>query len=93
VTQDNLASHIGIELIRFCKDKSLELVCFPAKTTHVLQPVDAVVHHLKLKFTQIARRAQLAKPNGVINKSTFSGIQVIADLFSAFVIISLCVVI
>jgi hypothetical protein len=56
----------------------MELVCFPAKSTQILQPADAIFQVLKNKFAEIARRAQLAKPNGLVNKSNFSGMHVIS---------------
>ena len=78
LTQDNLGSHLGIELIRFCRDKRLELVCFPPKTTHVLQPADAVFHLLKLRFSEISRTANMAN-GGSINKSKFSGTYILIE--------------
>jgi hypothetical protein len=51
----------------------MEMMCFPAETTHILQPADAVFGQLKARFAEIARRAQLAKPIGLVNKSNFSG--------------------
>ena len=47
---------------------------FPAKTTRVLQPLDACfVANLKASFSSTAKKAQLANPGGLVNKANFSG--------------------
>jgi hypothetical protein len=73
VTQDNLAAHMTLELVNYCRENQIHLVNFPAKTTHLLQPLDALFNNLKAKFANIARRAQLANPSGIVNKNNFSG--------------------
>jgi DDE superfamily endonuclease len=37
---DNLSSHISLEVIRLCKENDVEFVCFPANSTHLIQPLD-----------------------------------------------------
>ncbi len=74
ITQDNLGAHISADLIEFCMERRLELVTFPANTTHILQPCDALFHSLKSIYTQIGKHAQLASPTGIIAKANFSGI-------------------
>ena len=77
ITQDNLAAHLSIDLMRFCKERKLEMVSFPARTTQILQPADALFNNLKLKFADIARRAQLAKPTGLVTTNVSGIIQII----------------
>ena len=41
--QDGHSSHISIELIELAKENKIHLLCLPAHTTHVLQPLDVSV--------------------------------------------------
>ena len=41
--QDGHSSHISIELIELARQNDVHLLCFPAPTTHILQPLDVGV--------------------------------------------------
>ena len=43
---DNHTSHLSAELIDFAKSESIELLCLPAHSTHLLQPLDVGFYHL-----------------------------------------------
>ena len=73
ITQDNLKAHMTLELTEFCRQQKMVMQNFPAKTTHILQPLDACFANLKASFSSIAKKAQLANPGGLVNKANFSG--------------------
>ena len=47
VFQDNLAAHCTDQLVEFCVSKDIHLYTFPAKTSHLLQPLDKLFGHFK----------------------------------------------
>ena len=46
VVMDNQTSRLSAELIDFAKSESTELLCLPAHSTHLLQPLDVGFYHL-----------------------------------------------
>ena len=58
--QDGHSSHISLELIDLAKQNGVHLLCLPAHTTHVLQPLDVGVfssfkHHIGLSLNALIR--------------------------------------
>ena len=62
-----------LELTEFCRQHKMNMQIFPAKTTHMLQPLDACFANLKASLSSIAKKAPLANPGGIIDKANFSG--------------------
>ena len=46
VTMDNHTSHLGTELIDYAISENIELLCLPAHSTHLLQPLDVGFYHM-----------------------------------------------
>lgn len=40
---DRLSSHMTIESLSFCKNANIDAICFPANSTHVIQPCDSLI--------------------------------------------------
>lgn len=43
---DGLSSHISIEVIEFARSNDIHMLCIPAHTTHILQPLDVSVFQI-----------------------------------------------
>ena len=55
--QDGHGSHVSIELIELARAHNIHLLCLPAHTTHVLQPLDvAVFKSFKSHFAKTCRK-------------------------------------
>ncbi|XP_071645164.1 uncharacterized protein [Temnothorax longispinosus] len=53
---DGHVSHLSLQLCEFCKEKQIEICCFPSHATHILQPLDvAVFFPLKQKWKSLVR--------------------------------------
>ena len=57
---DGHSSHISIDLIELAKSNNVHILCLPAHTTHVLQPLDVGVfssfkHHIGLSLNKLMR--------------------------------------
>ena len=46
VIMDNHTSHLSTELIHYAKSENIELLCLPAHSTHLLQPLDVGYYHM-----------------------------------------------
>jgi len=53
---DGHVSHLTIDLSKFCREKQIELCCFPSHATHILQPLDvAIFSPLKKKWKTLIK--------------------------------------
>ena len=43
---DNHKSHLSKELIDYAKSENIELLCLPAHSTHLLQPLDVGFYYM-----------------------------------------------
>lgn len=69
---DHHKTHVSREVVKFCRENQVEVVCLPAKTTHVLQPLDiSVFDPLKTVFSRNAARLGLVRGDLVIGKKHF----------------------
>lgn len=65
--EDGHASHITLEVIRLARENDVHLLCIPAHTTHLLQPLDVgVFKPLKSYFSKVCKRHLAANPGQVI---------------------------
>ncbi|KAJ8375339.1 hypothetical protein SKAU_G00059190 [Synaphobranchus kaupii] len=70
---DQHETHVSKEVIVLCRDNKIEILCLPAHTTHVLQPLDiAVFNPLKTAFSKMASRMGLVRGDLVVGKKQFS---------------------
>lgn len=58
--------HISIELIEFARENGVHLLCLPAHTTHILQPLDVGVFKSFKAHSSKACRAYLMKNPGQV---------------------------
>ncbi len=59
---DQHETHVSKDVIMFCRGNKIELLCLPAHTTHILQPLDiAVFNPLKTAFSTLASRMGLVR--------------------------------
>ncbi len=70
---DQHETHVSKDVIMFCRGNKIELLCLPAHTTHILQPLDiAVFNPLKTAFSTMASRMGLVRGDIVVGKKQFS---------------------
>ncbi|XP_076135340.1 uncharacterized protein LOC143117477 [Alosa pseudoharengus] len=72
---DQHEAHVGKGVVDFCRANQVEVVCLPAHTTHVLQPLDVAVYgSLKAAFSRLAREMGLVRGDLVLGKRHFSAV-------------------
>ena len=59
IFQDNLSCHDNPELIDFCLEKQIHLFNIPAKSSHIVQPLDKLFGLLKKKIAKTKHEAML----------------------------------
>ena len=65
--QDGHGSHISLDVIRLARENDVSLLCLPAHTTHLLQPLDVgVFKSLKLNFSKACKQYISANPGQVV---------------------------
>ena len=73
VLGDNLSSHFSDEVMGLCREHQISFKCFPANTTHFLQPLDvAVFGPMKKQWRSILDRWRASNPRTTYNKGEFS---------------------
>eukprot|EP00117_Sycon_ciliatum_P049653 scpid85942/ scgid35164/ Tigger transposable element-derived protein 1 len=69
---DNHSSHISVELIELARESNVILLALPAKTTHLLQPLDRTVFSsLGAHYQSASAAIRLVKPNHQLTLSDF----------------------
>ena len=69
----NHASHINLPLLKFCKEKSIELVALFPNSPHIIQPLDvAFFHPLKDAYKKSIREYKVDNNTVNIKKKCFS---------------------
>ena len=59
IFQDNLGPHESYDVVKYCMNKNIHLYNFPAKVSHLIQPLDKIFGPLKLKIEQKKQEAML----------------------------------
>ena len=73
--EDGHASHITLDVIRLARENDVHLLCIPARTTHLLQPLDVgVFKPLKSYFSKVCKRHLAANPGQVITTDIYIGV-------------------
>ena len=64
---DGHSSHVSIDVIQLAQDTGIHLLCVPAHTTHILQPLDiGVFKSFKSNFTKACSKYRAAHPGRVV---------------------------
>ena len=72
---DGHASHIAIEVIELAKRNDVHLLCLPAHTTHILQPLDVgVFKSFKLYYSKAVRRYLADNPGRVVTSDVIASL-------------------
>ena len=73
VVGDNLSAHFSEKVMAYCREYNISFKCFPANTTHFLQPLDiAVFGPMKRKWRSILDAWKAVNPRACYNKQEFS---------------------
>ena len=73
--QDGHSSHVSIELIECARANDIHLLCLPAHTTHILQPLDVgVFKSFKAAFSKACRSYTLKHPGRVITTDVIAAL-------------------
>ena len=73
--QDGHSSHVSIELIECARANDIHLLCLPAHTTHILQPLDVgVFKSFKAAFSKACRNYMLKHPGRVITTDVIAAL-------------------
>ena len=65
--QDGHASHTSIEVLELARANNIHLLCLPAHTTHVLQPLDVgVFKSFKSHFSKACSKYMSSQPGRVV---------------------------
>ena len=68
LVQDGHSSHVSIELIEMARENDVCLLCLPAHTSHILQPLDVgVFKSFKSNFNKACGNYMKQNPGRVIN--------------------------
>ncbi|KAI2645013.1 MFS-type transporter clz9 [Labeo rohita] len=72
---DQHETHVSKDVTMYCRENKIEILCLPAQTTHILQPLDtAVFNPLKTVFSTMASRMGLVRGDVVVGKKQFSAL-------------------
>ena len=73
--QDGHASHISIEVIEYARANSIYILCLPAHTTHILQPLDVgVFKSFKSNFSKACTHYLARHPGRVITTDVLASL-------------------
>ena len=73
--QDGHGSHVSIELIELARKNDIHLLCFPAHTSHILQPLDVgVFKSFKLNFSKACHAYISNHPGQVITTAVIASL-------------------
>ena len=75
LVQDGHSSHISISLIELARENDVHLLCLPAHTTHILQPLDVgVFKSFKSNFSKVCHRYLIERPGQVITSAAIASL-------------------
>jgi hypothetical protein len=77
---DGHSSHLSLQAIEICFNNNVKLLCIPAHSTHVLQPLDVGVYcHVKKQWRKILDEYQKVERCNTLDKPHF--IQLLNKLY------------
>ena len=68
---DPHSTHVSIQFIETAKLNEVEVISFPSKLSHLIQPLDQIFGYLKEVFSQTALSLKLVQSDVITNKTTF----------------------
>lgn len=72
---DNLSSHFTEDVLRLADEHNIEFVCFPANSTHLMQPLDvAFFAPMKRIWRKILESYKLSAGSDTLSKDRFPGL-------------------
>ena len=75
LVMDGHGSHVSIELIELARTNDVHLLCLPAHTTHILQPLDVgVFKSFKSNFSKACSKYLAANPGRVITNDKLASL-------------------
>ena len=73
--EDGHSSHVSLNVIRLARDNNIHLLCLPAHTTCLLQPLDVgVLKSLKSNFSKCCKSYLVAHPGQVITSDVLASL-------------------
>ena len=73
--EDGHSSHISIDVIKLARDNGVHLLCLPAHTTHMLQPLDVgVFKSLKSNYSTACKKYLSKHPGQVITTDVLASL-------------------
>ncbi len=73
--QDGHGTHISIDVIEFARENGIHILCLPAHTTHILQPLDVgVFKSFKSNFSKACTRYIASHPGRVITTDVLASL-------------------
>lgn len=74
---DNLSSHISLQVLQLCEESNIKFVCLPPNTSHLTQPLDvAFFAPMKRLWRRILRKWKESKSSSkfpTVPKDVFKG--------------------
>ena len=72
---DGHSSHISIEAVEFARSNGVHMLCIPAHTTHILQPLDVgVFKSFKAAYNKACKKLLSEHPHRVITTEQIAGL-------------------
>ena len=73
--EDGHSSHVSIDVIKLARDNGIHLLCLPAHTTHMLQPLDVgVFKSLKSNYSVVCKKYLSNHPGQVITTDVLASL-------------------
>ena len=73
--EDGHASHISMEVIELAHTNNVHLLCLPAHSTHILQPLDVgILKSFKVHFLKACHKYLVANPDRIITPSMIASL-------------------
>ena len=73
--EDGHASHIGIDVIELARASDIHLLCLPAHTSHILQPLDiGVFRSFKANYSKMCRKYIVEHPGRVVTSDQIAAL-------------------
>lgn len=72
---DGHASHVTVEAIEFARNNDVHMLCLPAHTTHILQPLDVgVLKSLKANYYKACKKYITEHPGRVVTTENIASL-------------------
>ena len=71
---DGHASHVSIEVLEMARNNDIHMLCLPAHTTHLLQPLDGVFKSLKCHYYKVCKKYIVDHPGRVVTTDVIASL-------------------